>query len=172
MVEGNIPCSWNNCMTSCRRCSKIFLCPFSLASEAVFWEGVLGVLGERSQLSSAARTAFTQSEWREISFEYVMRVCLDLRLNWSMLKSGPKKRLPIMNEAADGVADDMALRSDCSSSAWAKKENKNITHNSVLQLFPTHQASAMAAASCGSSGWKLSVTMARKSRWATDNLRV
>lgn len=38
-----------------------------------------------------------------------------------MLKSGPKKRFPIKKEAADGVADDMALRSDCSSSVGARK---------------------------------------------------
>lgn len=32
-----------------------------------------------------------------------------------MLKSGPKKRFPIRNE---GVAEDMALRSDCCSSSF------------------------------------------------------
>jgi hypothetical protein len=36
------------------------------------------------------------------------------------LKSGPKNRFPIRKEAADGVADDMALRSDCSSSVGAE----------------------------------------------------
>lgn len=42
-----------------------------------------------------------------------------------MLKSGPKKRFPIRNEAAEGVADDMALRSDCSSSVGAVKAQDN-----------------------------------------------
>lgn len=45
---------------------------------------------------------------------------LNLHRNWSMLKLGPKKRFPIRNCSADGVADDMALRSDCSSSVGAK----------------------------------------------------
>lgn len=63
IVDGNIPCSWNSCMTSCRRCSKIFLWPFSLASftAADLCDGVFGVRGDLSELSSAARTALTQS---------------------------------------------------------------------------------------------------------------
>lgn len=48
---------------------------------------------------------------------------VNLHLNWSMLKSGPKKRLPIRN---DGVADDMALRSDCSSSVGAANKQKSL----------------------------------------------
>jgi hypothetical protein len=44
-----------------------------------------------------------------------------------MLKSGPKNRFPIRKEAADGVADDIALpRSDCSSSVGAKRIKKII----------------------------------------------
>lgn len=42
-----------------------------------------------------------------------------------MLKSGPKKRFP-KKEAAEGVADDIALRSDCSSSVGAV--NKEVFH--------------------------------------------
>ena len=44
-VEGKIPSSWNNCMTSCRRCSRIRRCPFS-------WSLPPGVFGVRGELAS------------------------------------------------------------------------------------------------------------------------
>lgn len=56
-------------------------------------------------------------------------------LNWSMLKSGPKNRFPIKNDAADGVADDMALpRSDCSSSVGAKREKDKFSDFFIRNL--------------------------------------
>ena len=66
-----------------------------------------------------------------------------------MLKSGPKNRFPIKYEAADGVADDMALRSDCSSSVGAV-ENKKISRKClhILKKSLNYELSAIAAVFC------------------------
>lgn len=69
---GNIPWSWNNCMTKLRRCSRTLRWPLSSAELTDRAEGVFGVRGERSALSVV------------------------ISLYCSMLKSGPKKRLPTM----------------------------------------------------------------------------
>lgn len=51
-VDGNQPCSWNNCITSCLRCSKTRLWPFS-PDESLRLPGVRGVRGDPSQLSKS-----------------------------------------------------------------------------------------------------------------------
>lgn len=93
----------------------------------------------------------------------------NLHLSWSMLKSGPKKRFPIRKEAADGVADDMALRSDCSSSVGAEKCSMKFW--AFSRKLSTHQLLSMAAVFCDNFAWRHAAMMARKSHSATDNLR-
>lgn len=95
--DGNIPCSWNSCITRLRRCSRIFRWPFSSAELTDRADGVLGVRGDRSALSAAISTTEKKP------------------LYCSMLKSGPKNRLPMMYEL-DGVAveDSGALLSEVS----------------------------------------------------------
>lgn len=58
-------------------------------------------------------------------------------LNWSMLKSGPKKRFPMRN---DGVADDMALRSDCSSSVGAANKQKSVNKGREMNFLNSRHA--------------------------------
>lgn len=95
--DGNMPCSWNSCITRLRRCSRIFRWPFSSAELTDRADGVLGVRGDRSALSAAISTTEKKP------------------LYCSMLKSGPKNRLPIMYEL-EGVAvvDSGALLSEVS----------------------------------------------------------
>lgn len=98
--EGNIPCSWNNCMTSWRLCSSILRCPFSDASvdaADLGCEGVFGVRGERSMLSSEANTAFTQTVEGKIKLDWNSKILnfgdLEITSQLIYVEVGPKEAI-------------------------------------------------------------------------------
>lgn len=172
-VDGNIPWSWNNCITNCLRCSRIFRCPFSLPSlTAVLCDGVLGVRGERSELSSAASTAFTQSKKCQVSmwFHNMTKVGTHISADrcWSLArKSGfpsRRKRLTVLQMTSH--FQDLTARRllDLGKRRSLKKLCKYCT------IINTHLVWATVEASYDNFVWRLGAMMALILRLETDSL--